>query len=266
VTADGDASVDLIDLTKRQRGLVSGGCDFVGLRLKPPEDPSSSKWCMVWSEEDARRAWDDLMTAEPCIYLAADGVYVATRYKRALCKGLGNPLKTLKDTEKLVCELAPDKPLKSISFVANDPPAVNGYNTFLVGPGSAGLAPTLPATLGHVASTSTEEIYDYFLQRKSAHIVGEADKLIAQMLADIAKGQTAIISTGKKEAGIAFKNSLMKKVYVHDSMKKFIDTVSAAGGIEVVVVPGCLEQLGDFGRYGGLVFELFYRADLSTFG
>ena len=34
------------------------------------------------------------------------------------------------------------------------------------------------------------------------------------MLADVAKGQTAIISTGKKEAGIAFKNSLMKKVCV----------------------------------------------------
>ena len=266
VTADGEGSVDLIDLTKRQRGLVNGGCDFVGLKLKPPEDSTSSKWCMVWSEDDAPRAWEDLMTAEPCIYLSADGVYVATRYKRALCKGLSGPLKTLKDTEKVVGELEPDKPLKSISFIANVPPAVNSYNTFLVGPGSASLAATLPATLGHVSSTSTEDIYDYFIQRKSAHIVGEADKLIAQMLADVAKGQTALISTGKKEAGIAFKNSLMKKVYVHDSMKKFIDAVSADGGIEVVVVSGDLEQLGDFGKYGGLVFELFYRADLTTFG
>jgi hypothetical protein len=54
-------------------------------------------------------AWDDLMTAEPCIYLAADGVYVSTRYKRALCKGLSGPLKTVKDVEKVVSELAPDK-------------------------------------------------------------------------------------------------------------------------------------------------------------
>ena len=212
VGTDGEGTVELTDLTKRQRGLVSGGCDFVGLKLKPPEDPTSSKWCLVWSEEDAPKAWDDLMNAEPCIYLSADGVFVATRFKRALCKGLSGPLKTVKDAEKVVTELAPDKPLKSISFVGNDPPAVNGYNTFLVGPGSSALAQTLPATIGHVASTSTDEIYDYFLQRKSAHAVGEADKLIAQMLADVAKGQTAIISTGKKEAGIAFKNSLMKKV------------------------------------------------------
>ena len=183
VGTDGEGTVELTDLTKRQRGLVSGGCDFVGLKLKPPEDPTSSKWCLVWSEEDAPKAWDDLMNAEPCIYLSADGVFVATRFKRALCKGLSGPLKTVKDAEKVVAELAPDKPLKSVSFVGNDPPAVNGYNTFLVGPGSSALAQSLPATIGHVASTSTDEIYDYFLQRKSSHAVGEADKLIAQVLA-----------------------------------------------------------------------------------
>ena len=49
------------------------------------------------------------MTAEPCIYLSADGVYVSTRYKRALCKGLSGPLKAVKDVEKVVSELAPDK-------------------------------------------------------------------------------------------------------------------------------------------------------------
>jgi len=96
--------------------------------------------------------------------------------------------------------------------------------------------------------------------------VAEADKLIAQMLADIAKGLTPLVSTGKKEAGTAFKNSLMKKVYAHESMKKFIDAVAADGTIEVVVITGELEELGDFGKYGGLVFELFYRADLSAFG
>ena len=89
-------------------------------------------------------------------------------------------------------------------------------------------------------------------------------------------------------------------------MKKFIDAVSAEGGIEIVVLSGhadsvcvcararvcvcacacacvrfhaCtmyiftvvvlagdLDKMGDFGKYGGLVFELFYRADLSAFG
>ena len=121
----GDGEVEIVELTKRQRGLVNGGCDFLGLKVKPPEDPSSKSWCVVFSEEEAPKAWDDLMNAEPCIYLAADGVYVATRYKRALCKGLSSPLKALKDIEKVVSELAPEKPLKSISFVANDPPAVN---------------------------------------------------------------------------------------------------------------------------------------------
>ena len=105
-------------------------------------DPSSKNWALVFSEEDAQKAWDDLFNAEPCIYMAADGVYTATRYKRALCKGLSGPLKAVKDVEKVVSELAPDKPLKSISFVANDPPAVNSYNTFLVGPSTLGA--TLP--------------------------------------------------------------------------------------------------------------------------
>ena len=35
---------------------------------------------------------------------------------------------------------------------------------------------------------------------------------------------------------------------------------------QVCVVSGKLEEMGVFGQYGGLVFELFYRADLSQFG
>ena len=34
---------------------------------------------------------------------------------------------------------------------------------------------------------------------------------------------------------------------------------------QVIVVTGELSSLGQFGIYGGLVFELFYRADLSAF-
>ena len=48
--------------------------------------------------------------------------------------------------EKVVEELAPDKPLKSISMVANDPPSVNSYNTFLVG--SSSISASLPPTIG----------------------------------------------------------------------------------------------------------------------
>ena len=119
---------------------------------------------------------------------------------------------------------------------------------------------------GHVSSSSTPDIYDYFQQRRSAHNVAEAEKLLSQMLVDVSKGETALIATGKKEAQIAFQNSLMKRVFVHESLRKFIDAVRKEGSIEVTVIGGVLEELGEFGKYGGLVFELFYRADLSAFG
>ena len=53
------------------------------------------------------------------------------------------------------------------------------------------------------------------------------------MLADVSKGQTPLIVSGKKEAQIAVKNSLMKKVFVHESMNKFIVFVKKDGSIEV---------------------------------
>ena len=37
-----------------QRGLVNGGCEFLGLKVKPPEDPQSKSWCLVFSEDDAQ--------------------------------------------------------------------------------------------------------------------------------------------------------------------------------------------------------------------
>mmetsp|Transcript_7845 Transcript_7845/g.19466 ORF Transcript_7845/g.19466 Transcript_7845/m.19466 type:complete len:335 (+) Transcript_7845:85-1089(+) len=260
-SSDGD--VEIVELTKRQRGLVGGGCDFMGQKLKSPEDPTAKGWCMVFSEADAKRAWDDLMDGEPCIYLTTEGVYVGTRFKRALCKSLSGPLKTLKDVEAAVAGLEPDNPLKSVSFVANDPPAVNSYNLFLVGPSTLG--PALPPTIGHVVSGSTADIYDYFLKRKMAHQITEAEKLIGLMLKDIAKEQVPLVSTGKKEASIAVKNSLMKRVFVHESMVKFIDYVKKDNAVELCVIAGPIENTL-FGQYGGLVFELFYRADLSSFG
>jgi len=66
---------------------VNGACEFLGLKVKPLEE-STSSGCLVFIKDNTQDSWDDLMTAEPCIYLSADGVYVATRYKRALCKGL----------------------------------------------------------------------------------------------------------------------------------------------------------------------------------
>jgi hypothetical protein len=194
---DGEGSVEVVEMTKRQRGLVGGGCEILGHKFKPPDDPTSKWWVMAFVEEEAPRAWEDLMSAEACVCVRPDGVYTATRFKRALCKGLSAPLKTVKEVQALVAELAPDKPLKNVSFVANEPPTTNDYNCFLAGPWK--LDSELPPTIGHVAATGAGEMYEYFVSRKNGHVVGEAGRLIQQMLADQGKGLTAQISVGSQK-------------------------------------------------------------------
>ena len=49
--------------------------------------------------------------------------------------------------------------------------------------------PTFKSSPPNFKTLRRQEIYDYFLQRKNAHQIGEANKLIATMLADIGKGQ-----------------------------------------------------------------------------
>ena len=60
--------------------------------------------------------------------------------------------------------------------------------------------------------------------------------VFSQMLTDVSKGQTPLVVSGKKEAQIAVKNSLMKKVFVHESMNKFIEFVKKDGSIEVPIL------------------------------
>merc|ERR1712113_55110 len=136
---------------------------------------------------------------------------------------------------------------------------------FLAGPIDKNLGLALPSIVGHVNSTSTSEVYDYFLQRRNDHLLGEASKLISQMLADIGKGVVPLVVAGStKDASKAYKNSLMKKVFVHESMGKFIKKARVDGQVELWVIHGNVDN-SDFGKYGKLVFELFYRADLSIF-
>jgi hypothetical protein len=265
-TEDGQGRIEVEEFTKRQRGLVGGGCDFMGKKIKPPEDPTAKGWLMAFSEDDAQLAWDDLHSAEPCVYITNDGVYTATRFKRALCKGLSSMPSSLKDIEKLISELAPDNPLKSISFTANAAPSCNAYNTFLCGPLPAPVVAALPSTVGHVDPKSGNDIYAYFMKRHSQHLLGEAGKLLAQMLVDVQKSLVPLIhASSMKDAGTARKNSLMKKVYVHSSKKAFIDKCREEGGVEMFVIDGDISE-SEFGRYGGIVFELFYRTELSVFG
>lgn len=259
-----EGSVEVIELTKRQRGLL-GNIDLLGHRIKPAEDPKSKAWLMAFWEEDAQVAWDDLMQAEPCIYIAADGVYVATRYKRVRCKAFSAMPKSAKDVQGVVRDLAPETPLRSVSFLGNLPPSVNDYNVLLAGPIDKSLGPALPQTVGHVKSASNSEVYDCFLQRRNDHHIAEAGKLIAQMLADIGKGLTPLVVAGStKDASKAYKNAVMKRAYVHESMGKFIKKARSDGQIELWVIHGEVENTA-FGKYGKLVFELFYRADLSMY-
>lgn len=264
---DAEGDVEVVELTKRQKGMVSGGgVDVLGPKFKPPEDPSSKTVAYAWMEDAAQTAWDDLMHGEPCIYITPDAVWVGTRHKRAMCKAVGSPLKSLKDVEKLIAELKPDAPLRSVSFHGNEPPGVNAYNVFLAG--SFKLDGPLPSTIGVVNTTSTNEMYDYFAQRKNTSNVEDANRLIATMLADVGKGLTPLIcASSTKEASVAYKSALMKKIYLHKSMKKFIAKAKEDGQVEVCVIEGDDEsKMGAFAQYGKLVFEMFYRCDLTTMG
>jgi hypothetical protein len=224
---------------------------------------------MVWSEDEAEDAWEDLMTAEPCVYVAADGVYVGTRYKRVLCKSVAasGSLKALKDVEALVGGLQPDSPLRSVSFAGNSPPSVTPYNFFLAGSWpSAALVAALPPAIGHCGSSSPGDAYDYFQERHSAHLVGEAGKLIGQLQVDVEKGLVQSIYAGSmKHAATARRCSLMKRAFVHESKAKFIAGLRADGSdVELAVIKGDVKGT-EFGDFGGIVFELFYRVDLDTF-
>eukprot|EP01063_Lacrimia_lanifica_P022646 TRINITY_DN30182_c0_g1_i1.p1 TRINITY_DN30182_c0_g1~~TRINITY_DN30182_c0_g1_i1.p1 ORF type:complete len:341 (+),score=118.75 TRINITY_DN30182_c0_g1_i1:52-1074(+) len=260
---EGEGKAEVVELTKRQRGLVNS-LDFMGRKLKPLENKESKAWCIVWAEEEAQRAWNDLHDGEACVAICPDGVYVCTRYKRVLCKALSGPLKTVKEADALVAELAPEKPLRSVSFSGNEPPTPNGYNTFLVSMAKVAkeLAPNGP--IGHCNGSTTSEMYDYFEQRRNGQLINEANKLIGQMLTDVNKGQTPLIACSTKEAAVAFKNALMKKVYVHESFGKFINAVRKEGGVELWEIKGDVDNT-DFGKYNKIVFEMFYRVDLTTF-
>ena len=187
--------------------LPSSLCAFsqiMGRKLKPPEDPTSKVWMSAWREDEAQVAWDDLQEGEPAIYISSEGVFVGTRYKRVLCKRLSGAPKTVKDLDALVASLKPDAPLKSIAFAGNVPPAVNSYNLFLAG-GSP--LKEMPAGVGHTSSTSSNDVYDYFLARRNASLVAEACKLIAQMKTDVEKKLVPLIEISKPFAAVVSKEA-----------------------------------------------------------
>ena len=81
-----------------------------------------------------------------------------------------------------------------------------------------------------------------------------------------------ISASSQKECIVAYKNALMERCFVHESMKKFVDRVRRDGQacralcgayVELLVIYGDVTGT-EFGKYVSLVFELFYRADLRT--
>ncbi|GMI45256.1 hypothetical protein TrCOL_g2378 [Triparma columacea] len=271
---DVDSGVlEVVELTKRQRGCC-GSLDMLGKKHKPTgEEEKCNGWAMAWSEDEADEAWRDLMEGEPCVYCTGDKVYVGTKYKRVMCKGVN--VKTGADVESLLPTLLPDNPLRSVSFTGNSPPSINNYNFIMAGSwafkfaelGSTWQNSNTNVKLTHlVNSTSTDAIYDYFLTCKGHFLIGEAEKLISQMLTDVEKGLTpCIYAASMKEAGVARRNALMKKVYVHSSKTKFIQGAREDGGIEVNVIEGDIGGT-KFNDYGGIVFEIHYRTELGIFG
>ena len=66
---DPEGAVEVVELTKRQRGLMSGGgVDVMGPKFKPPRIPNPRRTSLS-GPAAAQTAWDDLMHGEACVYV-----------------------------------------------------------------------------------------------------------------------------------------------------------------------------------------------------
>ena len=152
------------------------------------------------------------MHGEPCIYITPESVWVGTRHKRPVqgdrvAAQDGEGCREAGGGAQAGCAA----PLRL--FPRNEPPAVNAYNTFLAG--SFKLDGPLPATIGSV--TSTQRDVRLLRAEENMSNIDEANKLISQMLADVGKGLTPLIcASSTKEASVAYKSALMKKIYLRE--------------------------------------------------
>ncbi|OEU14219.1 hypothetical protein FRACYDRAFT_269549 [Fragilariopsis cylindrus CCMP1102] len=118
-----------------------------------------------------------------------------------------------------------------------------------------------------------DEIYELFEKRRNTQLISDAEILIDKMLTEQNKGaksdMTASIFIGSmKDLSTARRNALLKKVYISSTKEKFIDNVRADGDdLDMVVVNERNDNdTGKFEAYGGVVFETFYKLDLSIYG
>mmetsp|Transcript_35956 Transcript_35956/g.83914 ORF Transcript_35956/g.83914 Transcript_35956/m.83914 type:complete len:228 (-) Transcript_35956:26-709(-) len=226
---------------------------------------------MAWFDDQASTVYEDITSAEPCISIDPErGVYVGTRTKRKLCRG-PPPLSATKSIGALVefvSSLVPNAPLQSVEWHGHHPVSVKDYNVLLSGVWNAAILRNLPDTIGSVNSTSNDDIYAAFCERKNMHLISEAEILIDKMQTDIGKGltNTAYFAGSMRDLAKARRNALLKKVYISAEKKKFIESVQSEGDVEeMYVVQKRCGAPGKFEDFGGIVFETFYKLDLDIY-
>ena len=265
--------------TKRQRALVATPRLLMGRHIKLLVDDddnvgSGKEFFMPWfGYDEAEAAYNDITNGEECISIDSDrGLFISTRIKRKNCAGQVSNLKSIDSLLEYVRNLDPDKPLQSISWEGHNPPKVNSYNVILTGVWPTTITHHLPDFIAHTNTTSMHEIYDLFECRRNNHYIQEAEALISKMLADVAKSHGAdnasnVFVSSMKDLACAKRNALLKKVYIDSSKKKFIQNAKHDNGFETIVVK-CRQgsDAGTFEEYGGVVFETFYKLDLSIYG
>lgn len=282
--------LDFEPFTKRQKSLVGTPKLMMGrhIKLKMKEDDnndddgaanknSGKEFIMPWFGDEAEEAYLDITAGEECISIDADrGVYVSTKIKRKNCAGASSSLKTLDAVVEYIKTLQPDQPLQSIAWEGHQPPKVNTYNVLLTGSWPSSITKNLPDDSAvHINTSSMDEIYDLFQTRRNDQYILEAETLIDSMLTDQGKNKNdtnASIFTGSmKDLAVARRNAILKKVYISSKKEKFIQLVRAdgGGGFEMIVVKERREgsnEASKFEEWGGVVFETYYKLDLSIYG
>lgn len=272
-----DCKTEYEAFSKRQRALTGAKGVFMGRHIKLLVDDDENagtgkEFFMPWFGDEAEAAYQDITKGEPCISLDSDrGVYISTRIKRKNCGNLPSNLKNLDALKEYISGLLPDNPFQSLAWEGHQPPTVTSYNLILTGTWPNTIKDHLPESIGYTNTTSMHEIYDLFESRRNTHYIEEAELLIARMMVEIHKNtadNASSVHTGSmKDLACAKRNALLKKVYIDASKKKFIENARAEGGFEVVVVHSREGQdVGKFEEYGGIVFETFYKLDLSIYG
>jgi hypothetical protein len=272
-----DAKTEFEEFTKRQKAMVQTPRVFMGRHIKLLVDDdgdagSGKEFFMPWFGEEAEAAYLDITEGEECISVDLErGLFISTRIKRKNCAGAPT-IKSVDALVEYVNELQADKPLQSIAWEGHKPPKVTSYNAILTGVWPNTITHHLPDTIAYTNTTSMHEVYDLFEQRRNAQYIEEAELLIVKMLTEIAKSDgtdhTSSVHTGSmKDLACAKRNALLKKVYISNEKQKFIQNAKADDeGFDVIVIQPRKSGVGKFEEYGGVVFETFYKLDLSIYG